>query len=489
MGEIFENGGITTSDVFLINYGMLLIKKKSAEVLYASNQDFEVLLQIVEFANSFALNIQDGQLSRIEHVSGNVRFSTLVYSRTLPSSNQLMCVISGSMERLPLTFQKQVLDNYVKEINTNFNINKIEKIFDEKFEEFSIKMHRITSKIDSGLDLIHAIEETQEDFLIKESRAERTRIFYLGVSTSGIPVMNRLYGDELLSHFYLPVKEGSTLSEVLQTLLSAQFSAIVNSSLIKANTIIQEINVNYTDMDTLDLKSMRIAFFPIGYKGQYTLEVFFQGNKENIQGFYKACGTMFNKYLQNPFKGNITEFAILDDLLKVLPQNFDLFGMPIDLDFLYNKEKTGLELELDNLEMKSGVLSELRVEEPKVDELSKQEKGMVESKAIGLFKKDEPKPEPEEEVKDELLIEPTESIQNSENLDSLERDELDLSFNIESEAKVELEEELSLDIQENLDDDDDNDENNGFSLGLDFNSKKEKEKEKLDDLTFDFPDD
>ena len=47
----------------MFNFGIIL----EDEVLYASHPEFETMLQIVNFSNSFAENIKDGRLSRIEH--------------------------------------------------------------------------------------------------------------------------------------------------------------------------------------------------------------------------------------------------------------------------------------------------------------------------------------------------------------------------------------------------------------------------------------
>lgn len=318
---MFESNAFKPTDMHLINYGLIL----DQEVIYSSSQEFEQMLEIVNFTNSFAMNIHGGRLYKIKHEFNGEMYTTLADNRTVDSGGLLIYVISGSDQKLPQNFQKQILDNFCKEIDASVNIKKIKKLFEQKFDEFTIKVNRAVDKIDQGVDLIHDMEAHDQSFLVKDIPDQETRIHYIGVSTAGIPVRNRIYGSKLTQIFKLPAKEGTSSDEVLRSLISAQFSAIINSSYVKIGTRITEITINYTEFENLETHQLMVAFFPIGFKDQYTLEILYQGNRKDIEGFRSACNTMFEKFLQIKFKGNLKDFEFIADALSKLPERFGLF--------------------------------------------------------------------------------------------------------------------------------------------------------------------
>ncbi len=361
MNEIvFESNAHIPKDIHLINYGVLL----DQDVLFSSNEDFEKLLQVVLFSNSFATNIKDGRLHSIRHDHDGKSFTTMIHNRVIPGNddeNMLMYVISGNDEILPPEFQQQILDNFYKEIEAEIQVKRIRKIYDEKFSDFILKMNRIADKIDQGLSLINEMEEEENSFLMMEREEVVTRIHYIGLSTMGVPVRNRIYDKDLTSLFKLPAKENTTPEDVLRSLMSAQFSAILNSALIRAGTKINDITILYSTLDSLEERKLMVAFYPIGYQDQYTLEICYEGDRASIDGFRQACNHMFTKYLMVPFRGNLKDFELVADVLTSLPANFDLFekeevpeqtdaiyeAAALDLDVGLHQDENGEEEEVD----------------------------------------------------------------------------------------------------------------------------------------------
>ncbi|MEX2683178.1 MAG: hypothetical protein Q6373_016455 [Candidatus Sigynarchaeota archaeon] len=317
---VLDEGAPQTVDVHLVNYGVIL----DQEILFKSNEQFDPLLQVVNYTNSFAMNIHDGRLYKIRHEIDNKPFTTLVQARVV-NEKMLMYVVSGSDEKLPPRFQQQIIDNFTNEIEDALPVKRIEKLYNEKLEEFTRKLNRAADKVDQGISLIHDMQESDEDFLVAEADYSLTRIHYIGISTAGVPVRNRLYGKELVSMFKIPKNENLPPDEIVRSLISAQFSAILNSSLIQAGTRITEITINYTNIESMEPTQLKIAFFPIGFQKQYTLEVCFQGKREEIDGFIIACQPMLEKHLQVQFRGNLKDFEQLAGVLADLPEKFDLF--------------------------------------------------------------------------------------------------------------------------------------------------------------------
>jgi len=318
---VFEpTDSINTVDVHLVNYGIIF----DQDIIFSSSPAFESMLQVVNYANSFAMNIQDGRLCKIKHELDGKMHTTLIQTRIV-NDQSLMYVISGSDDQLLPNFQQQIINNYTKEIENTISIKRIEKLYEDKLDEFTIKMHRIADKIDQGISLIHDMEESDDAFLVKEKEYALTRIHYIGLSTGGVPVRNMLYGKELVSLFKVPSHENVPPEEIVRSLISAQFSAIINSSLIKANTRISEITILFTHIESMEPTQLKIAFFPLGYQSQYTLEICYQGKRDDIEGFKIGCMPMFERYVHIPFKGNLHEFELVSDLLNKLPRNFDLF--------------------------------------------------------------------------------------------------------------------------------------------------------------------
>jgi hypothetical protein len=310
----------STVDVHLVNYGMIL----DQEIIFMSNEQFEPLLQVVNYANSFAMNIHDGRLYKIKHELGGKPHTTLIQAR-LVNEKTLMYVISGSDEKLVPRFQLQILDNFTKEIEEIIPIKRVEKLYQEKLDDYTRKMHRVADKVDQGISLIHDMQDSDDDFLVTDVDYSLSRIHYIGISTAGVPVRNRLYGKELVSMFKIPQNENLPPDEIVRSLISAQFSAIINSSLIQAGTRITEMTINYTNIESMEPTQLKIAFFPTGFQKQFTLEVCFQGKREDIDGFMIACEPMLDKYLHVPFRGNLKDFELLADVLMLFPEKFDLF--------------------------------------------------------------------------------------------------------------------------------------------------------------------
>lgn len=317
---MFDVSAPAPDDVHLVHYGCIL----DQEVIFASSEQFEQLLQIVVFANSFAQNIHGGHLSSIAHEYNGEPFTTLVQAR-VAGGKQLMHVISGSDAKLPVHFQRQILENFTRAVEDAIPVKRIGKMYEDKLDEFTLKMIKVTDRIDQGIGLIHDIEETGDGFLVRDKDATATSVHYIGISTSGIPVRNRIYGKQLARMFKLPPRNDVEPEEILRSLISAQFSAIVNSSMIKASTTISEITITYTDVSTLEGKLLRVAFFPMGFNAQYTLEICYEGSRADIEGFKTACFTLLARYFNVPFKGSLKDFELVSDVLAKLPGTFGLF--------------------------------------------------------------------------------------------------------------------------------------------------------------------
>jgi hypothetical protein len=315
-----EGNAPSTIDVHLVNYGVIM----DQDIIFMSNQQFEPLLHVVTYASSFAANIHDGRLYKIKHELGGKKHTTLVQVRIVNEKN-LMYVISGSDEKLLPQFQPQLLDNLTKEIEEAIPAKRAEKLYSDKLDDYTRKMHRVADKIDQGISLIHDMQEFGDDFLVKEVDYTLSKIHYIGISTAGVPVRNRLYGKELVSLFKIPKKENVPADEIVRSLISAQFSAIINSSLIQAGTRITEITIMYTNIESMEPTQLKIVFFPIGFQGQYTLEICYQGKSEDINGFQVVCAPMLDRFLHVPFRGNLKEFELVADVLTQFPNNFDLF--------------------------------------------------------------------------------------------------------------------------------------------------------------------
>lgn len=326
----------------MFNFGIVL----DDEILYASRPEYEGMLQIVNFANSFAANIKDGRLFRIEHLVDADVYSTMIDSRILQDDMLLKYVVTGTIDRLLVHNQKQVLDQFVQEVESQVNVKKFPKISMGKLADFTLKINRISEKINQELKQEDGIQspdlgDSQENI--------KTKIHYIGISTkTGIPLTNMIYGDTLINYFKMPAKEGSSPEYMLRSLMSAQFSAIVKSSILKANTLITEITINHTDLETLEISQLMIMFFPIGKNNQYTLEICYEGNHEDVNGFIRGCFTLFSEHLQHEFKGNLQEMQPLHNLMISLPEKFDIFGRALDNAAEEIAEELALDFEVKN---------------------------------------------------------------------------------------------------------------------------------------------
>ncbi|MFX0099125.1 MAG: hypothetical protein ACFFCS_06045 [Candidatus Hodarchaeota archaeon] len=326
----------STDQEQFLNYGLLL----DQEVIFANSPEFEFRLQIIIFANSFAANMVDGSLSRIDHENDGMKMVTLIHDKVLSSGQHLFYVISGFAQSLQPFLRNQLLEKYVQGVDSNFDIEHLKEIKEGNPPGFATKMNKIMVEIDQDLLFILKMQTTKPDTQFDDGVLEIASIYYIGISTQGLPVVNHLYGSKLTSRFKLPAKEDTSPEEVLRSLISAQFSAIQQSCAINARTVIKDLSIKYNSPITNEAGELSITFFPVGYKDQFTFEVCYDGTRKEIEDFVKSASPLLNQFIDKPFRGNLADFQPVAGVLASYPDRFGFFG--------YDKEERKTQVDDDD---------------------------------------------------------------------------------------------------------------------------------------------
>ncbi|MFX0099124.1 MAG: hypothetical protein ACFFCS_06040 [Candidatus Hodarchaeota archaeon] len=295
----------------LIQYGLLVDQK----VMFASEKEYEPMLKIVTYANSFAMNMIDGSLSRIDHENDDGQsLVTLVRDTPLKSTGEhLFHVITGNEELLLPSFRDDILQKFIFGTMEGINISGVSKLYSDDPVKFLLLINGIVDEVESELSDLLDKEIANYTIVQGVKEAKDTSVHYIGISTiGGIPVVNHLYGTEFVSRFKLPAKETSP-GEVLRDLLSAQLSAIIQSSK-NLGAVLKDISIKYFQSRTRKYKELSITFFPLSE--QFVLEVCYDGPRGEIEEFVEQSKPLLNQIINKPFKGNLEELALLESIFK-----------------------------------------------------------------------------------------------------------------------------------------------------------------------------
>ncbi|MHA1733745.1 MAG: hypothetical protein ACTSU5_17500 [Promethearchaeota archaeon] len=204
----------------------------------------------------------------------------------------------------------EILDMFEKRISAIYKPELLTQMVNSKGDIFKNIATEITDFLHDQLDALILDGTTP----LEEFPKVPPRVHYLGISSLGLPIVSRMYDEEIIRHTGGQEHPEMSQQEYFESVLSAKCATIVMNSIIRAQAEVKSIQLKVGD----DL----YHFIYFRTLGNYAVELFASGNPESIETLFDVIIEMLEKspVLQETFKGDLKPYASLKDIIDNLPE-------------------------------------------------------------------------------------------------------------------------------------------------------------------------
>ncbi len=197
----------------------------------------------------------------------------------------------------------------------------------EMFEKRLSSIYRpemLSQSYDGKGDILRNIAAEITEYVLQElekmaPKAEEfpdvpPRIHYLGITSMGLPIVSRMYDEEIIQHLGSGTHPEMSQKEYMESVLSAKCATIVMNTLIRAQAQVKSIQLKVDDT-----KYHFIYFRPLG---NYTVELYASGNPVTIERLFDIIISLLEKSpaLNTTFQGDLKPYGSLKEILDNLPE-------------------------------------------------------------------------------------------------------------------------------------------------------------------------
>lgn len=295
-------------------------------ILFVSDEDQIPWVEVVIFADALNNSLSHGnwalhkvvmspaRLSGVETPEGEPR-QVLIKTSRVGDTEVLYC-LCGQCDR---GFQTgyELLDEFETRVTSVYKPEQLGQVSGQKEEQ----LKNICGEIVAGLSEKFETKAAGGDLASETFPDDPPRVHYVGISSQGLPIVSRLYDEEILEYLetLAPSADASNSSqlspaEYVESTLSAKGATIAMNALFRAQANVDAIQIK--------IHANKYHFLYFRPCGQYTVELYASGNPtgieyllEKILGFFTDHPTM-----QQPFTGDLKTVRPLREILDNLPQ-------------------------------------------------------------------------------------------------------------------------------------------------------------------------
>ncbi|MFX1237327.1 MAG: hypothetical protein ACFFAS_19060 [Promethearchaeota archaeon] len=287
------------------------------DILYCSNDSKLTTFEVVIFVQILIDSINRKRSWRLNNIffseqSDNMESMILKHIILNSSENLFYCVIGDSTLESSVAvhaleeFSKNIDDLFQNKLITRLDTPTEQALFRERIETviFNLKQKYNYEALNEYID--HHI-----------GIGPSNKILYAGISSQGLPIISKLYDNELL---YDSGKEyNSENMEIFCSDLSAKLATITMNTIIRANTHIREIQIR----DIEDLGYDKIILY--ANINNYSVDFVAAGNFKEIKEIFRFfLGSISQENIFNKvFTGDLKPYKHLQKYLDELVQYFD----------------------------------------------------------------------------------------------------------------------------------------------------------------------
>ncbi|HME56130.1 MAG TPA: hypothetical protein VKM55_28265 [Candidatus Lokiarchaeia archaeon] len=345
------------------------------DVLYTSDLDLRPIFDLAKFSVSFAQNlVRDSQLSEFIHEpsmalqQGDVKRAhaegklnlitrehvlfkeltnkageTIFICTTYPSNEDLknLDIVDLTPEQLRAQ-ARAFLDALAEIISNSIDFDNI--VLENYTQEQILGIHQIMYDLHD--DIAQASQVIFRDMhpqIERETPEPDCTFLFASVMHSSVPCASRFF-ENMESFFKVRIDSDTTsVSSIVENLISAQLSTIVTSSLSIAKTMIREVELKVKG--TTHEENLHITFYPI--KNNYSLVLIAKGNSETLRFFTEAQANILANLdaLDENFTGELSCFESSLQSLQSIPPSIE--SQSKDMDFDDMVEDLDMHLALD----------------------------------------------------------------------------------------------------------------------------------------------
>jgi len=332
------------------------------DVLYASDLDLRPIFDLAKFSMSFAQNlVRDSQLAEFIHepsmvlqqgdikrarAEGKLNLITrehvlfknltntagevITICTTYPSNEDLknLDIVDMTPEQLKAQ-ARAFLDALAERVSSAIDF---ENIYLEKYtQEQILGIHQVMYDLND--EIAQASQVILRDMhaqIEREAPETECSFLFASVMHSSVPCASRFF-ENMESFFKVRIDSGTTsVSSIIENLISAQLSTIITTSLSIAKTMIREVELKIKGA-THD-ETLHITFYPI--KNNYSLVLIAKGNPETLRFFTEAQANIFSNLdtLDENFTGELSCFDSTLQILQYIPDEIKSQAKEMDFD-------------------------------------------------------------------------------------------------------------------------------------------------------------
>jgi hypothetical protein len=342
-----------------VSFGILF----KDDVLYASDLDLHPIFDLAKFSMSFAQNlVRDSQLSEFTHepsmilqqsetkraraegklsliVREHVLFKRLVNKAgetiticiTYPSNDDLknLDIVDISPEQLKAQ-ARAFLEVIAEKVATSIDFDNIvlEKFTQEQILGIHQAMYEFNDEISQACQIIFLDIHAR---LEREAPEKDCTFLFTSMMHSSVPCASRFF-ENMEGFFKVRIDSDTTtsVSSIIENLISAQLSTIVTTSLSIAKTMIRDVELKIKG--SMHEETLHITFIPI--KNNYSLVFIAKGDPETLRFFTEAQASIFSNLgaLDENFTGELSCFEPAMQVLQSIPPSIKTESKEMDFD-------------------------------------------------------------------------------------------------------------------------------------------------------------
>lgn len=288
------------------------------EILYCSNDNKYTHFEIITFVQTLIESMNRNQTWRLKNIifkreSSGDESMLVKHTYTQNNQNVFFCIIGDFYAGSRIS--SELLEEFSSSIENYFTDKEITQL-KTPFERAAFIEHIdyiILFLIDKYGNLVNGNDDHEKHIGVSED----SKIIYAGISNQGLPIISKLYDHDLLNR--IGKESNRENMELFCSDISAKLATIAMNTIIRANTNIEEIQIQDINDSNLD----KIILYANIH--DFSLDFVASGNFTRIKEIFSKFHYQVSSedLFHDDFNGDLKPYKYLQKFLDDLYTNFD----------------------------------------------------------------------------------------------------------------------------------------------------------------------
>jgi hypothetical protein len=278
------------------------------DILYCSNDEKYTSFEIILFIEKLIRSINPKSMWRLDSIlldnpNGKSEIILIKHIENQEGENIFYCVLGDFDAKSPEAFK--LLNEFYGKVESTYNLGKnlretLENPMNNEMLDVSVDFLKLKYEKIIGKRSINNFFGVNGDY---------NRIMYCGVSNQGLPIISRLYDENMLINLSREANDSNI--DLFTSNLSAKLATIAMNTIIRTNRYIKEIHIKNME------DKINNIFILYGYIGEYSLDFIGSGKFELIKNLFENLKEEISEesVLKEEFMGDLAPYKHLRDYL------------------------------------------------------------------------------------------------------------------------------------------------------------------------------